>query len=73
MLSLPFCAERAVIKPRKTDAEHLIGLLRQSIPPTITQQRARNEVPILASYLNKFLTPVGHKRFPGELRGKDEG
>ncbi len=69
MLSLPFCTERVVIKARKKEAELLTGLLTQSIPPTISQKRARSEVRVLANYLNKFLTPVSHKRFPNGMAG----
>ena len=69
MLSLPFCTERAVIKSRKQDAERLIALLRQSIPSAIRQQRARSEVPILAGWVDKFLTPASHKRYPNGAAG----
>ena len=69
MLSLPFCTERAVVKSRKHDAERLIALLTQSIPSTIRQQRTRSEVPVLAGWLDKFLTPASHKRYPNGAAG----
>lgn len=65
MLSLPVSRERATIKARQGQAARLIEKLMQSIPPQVSQLRARGEVPILASKLKRYLNPVTHKKHPG--------
>ena len=65
MLSLHTCRERTVVKAQKLEAAKLVALLSQSIPLDLRQRRARSELPVLAGWLRKFLTPSSHKNYPG--------
>ena len=65
ILSLPVSRERAAIKATQEQAARLVDKLLQSIPPQLSQLRARGEVPILASKLKRYLNPVTHRKHPG--------
>ena len=70
MLSLPVSRERAVIRGRQEQAARLIDKLMQSIPPQLSQLRARNEVPLLAKNMKQYLNPATHGRHPGGTSGR---